>query len=132
MKTSRRGATLIECIAAGAMAVLLLSVGLQFFAAVGAHCRALRCRQVAWQEAANVLERLAERPWDALVPEKARDMALSDEAGSTLPQGTLAIEIREETAEGVPSKRIAAEVRWQSETGHTESVRLVTWRYRRP
>ncbi len=112
--------------------MLLLSLGLQFFAAMGTYGRALRWRQIAWQEAASALERLAEPPWEELVPEKAGQMALSDDARNALPQGSLSIEIRTESAEGLPAKRIAAEVRWEPQAGHTESVRLVTWRYRWP
>lgn len=114
------------------MVVVLLGVGLQFFAAAGANCRALRWRQIAWQEAANALERLAERPWQALDPENTGGIALSAEAQSLLPQGTLSVHIRAEKAGALDCKRIAAEVRWESGSGITESVRLVTWRYRQP
>jgi len=132
MKKNRRGFSLIECGAAGAMVIVLLGVGLQFFAAVGAHCQALRWRQIAWQEAANALERLAQRPWEALETEKTRDIALSEEAQGVLPQGTLSIHIRAESPDRLEARRITAEVRWEPRWGETQSVRLVTWRYRRP
>lgn len=132
MKCSRRGFSLIECGAAGAMVVILLSVSLQFFAAIGGHCRAVRWRQIAWQEAAGALERLAERPWDALDAEKVRDIALSQEGQSVLPEGTLSLRIQADKAGTLDSKRITAEVRWEPQPGHPESVQLVTWRYRRP
>ncbi len=132
MKRHRRGFSLIECGAAGAMVAALLSVSLQFFAAINSHCRAVRWRQVAWQEAAGALERLAERPWDALDAEKVRDITLSEEAQSLLPQGTLSLRIEADPASKPPSKRITAEVRWEPYAGHPESVQLVTWRYRRP
>lgn len=132
MKPYRRGFSLIECGAAGAMVVVLLSVSLQFFVAVGGHSRAARWRQIACQEAAGALERLAERPWDALDAEKTRDIALSQEAQSVLPGGTLSLHIQAEKAGTLESRRITAEVRWEPQPGHPESVQLVTWRYRRP
>lgn len=121
----------MECGIAGAILVMMMSVCLQFFAATAAERRASRWRETALHEAANALERLAARPWDSLTTEKAADVRLSDDAGQTLPEGELKIEIA--PAPGPPeAKRVAATVRWAPQPGCPQTVRLVAWRHRRP
>jgi hypothetical protein len=91
--------------------------------------RATADRQLAAQEAANLLERLSAMPLDELRSEKAKKLPLSPE-GQRLAGVQSEIEVVDvdETPKGV---QIVVSIRWEDRTGQTlPPVRLVAWRYR--
>ena len=93
MKTSRRGMSLLELITAAALLAVLLTAGLQMTGAAAAQRRAVRQRQAASLELANVLERLASRPWSELTPQQAGQERLSPAAAAMLPHAELHVEV---------------------------------------
>jgi len=128
----RKGFSLLELAVAAIVLGAILAVVLKFYAAMAAGEVAVRHRDVAAREAANVLERLWQWPWDQLTAEKAREVRLGEEAQQGLPGGELAVEISQ-PAQEPDAKRIAVEIRWRERPDAPPSpVRLVAWRYRNP
>jgi len=124
----RRGFTLIEVGVAGALLLVTMAMTAQALGWMAAERRAADRRREAVQEAANVLERLAARPWAELTPESARALRLSGPARRALPGGELAVDIAER--DGL--KRIAVTVRWRGRSGGPEApARLTAWVGRR-
>lgn len=137
----RRGFTMIELVAGAAILVGLLAVSLQFFHATALHRRTTRQREVALQELANVMERLAVIRWQDLTTEKARQVQLSDVASRSLPGATLTIEVSQpaadksaadkSAAEEPPAKRIVVALAWEDQSRRLgRPIRLSAWRYR--
>jgi len=130
MGENRRGFTLIEILAAGALLGVALVVSLRLVQVTADQGRAVRQREVAVQETVNVMERLCARRWQELTPETARKVQLSAQARDTLPGGELKIEITP-GAEQPESKRISVVVSWEDVPGRpNRPARLVAWRYR--
>ncbi len=108
----------------------MLTISLQMLSAKAAQQRSLDRRQIAAQQAANVMEHLAAVPWDELTPESARQLQLPEQAPRALPNGQLEIEISSPPEEP-DAKRVTVEIRWRNGAGKLVSpVRLVTWRFR--
>lgn len=125
-----RGFTLIEVAAAGVMLATALVITVQVLTLSSAQAREVERRQFAVQEAANLLERLAVAPWDALGSETAASQKLSTEALSRLPGGDVNVAI-ESDDEPANSKRIAVTIRWRNRSGEfTAPVRLTAWVFR--
>ena len=126
----RKGFSLLELVVAAIVLGAILAVVLKFYAAMAAREVAVRHRDVAAREAANVLERLWQWPWDQLTAEKARDLRLCEEAEQALPGAELAVEISQ-PAQEPDAKRIAVEIRWPERPDEPPApVRLVASRYR--
>jgi Tfp pilus assembly protein PilE len=130
MKTTRRGATMLEMIVAGALLGALLVICLQLCVATGTQRRAAVRRQCASLELANVMERVTARPWGQLTNTALAGEHLSPSASAQLPGAELKIEVF--AAPGAPeAKRLAATVRWQDGDGRPwQPLTLTTWRYR--
>jgi hypothetical protein len=87
-------------------------------------------RQIALQEAANLMEHLSARPWEELTPEAARSINLSRTSASSLRDGTLDVAIAPSPGDPL-AKRITIVVRWGDAAGNTAApVRLVAWVHR--
>ena len=127
----RRGYGLVELSVATLMLALAMAIVVQTAGWLVAERRGAGRRQVALQEAANLMERLAARPVDELTPELARSQALSERARAILRDGTLEVTIG--PAEGEPSARsIAIRIDWGNGSGgRAAPVRLVAWVYPR-
>ncbi len=129
---NRRGMTLIETLAAGALLAVLVLVSAQMFAALSVQQRATLNRQAALHEAANQLERLTVVPWDELSERAVADAQLSAEAQAALPGGELEITLAE-SSDLPEAKQISVAVRWQDATGMPAArVELVAWTFRPP
>jgi hypothetical protein len=86
-------------------------------------------RQVAQQEAANVLERLSSLPIESLSADRLGALELSHEARTWLPDGTLAVTATEIDTPRA-GKRIQVEVQWGTPSGAAHApVRLVGWAF---
>ncbi len=128
----RKGFSLLELVVAAIVLAAILAVVLKFYAAMVAGELAARHRDAAAREAANVLERLWQWPFEQLTAEKARQLRLGEEAREGLPGGELAVEIREPDKDP-GAKRIVVEVRWRERPDAPPTpVRLVAWRFRNP
>ena len=130
----RRGFTMIEMVAGAAILAVLLAVSMEFFHATALYRRAARQRELATQEVANLMERLAAIPWQDLTPEKGGQVRLSDAARRALPGAKLTIEVSspaDERAGEPPAKRIAVALAWEDQSRRLgRPMRLSAWRYR--
>ncbi len=127
----RRGYGLIELTICAMLFVAAMGLMLGTASWVAAERRGAERRQVATQEAANLMERLAARPFDELTPESAKRLALSDHAKASLRDGSIDVVIAA-IAGDVPARRITIEVRWRDRSGEPVApVRLVAWVHRR-
>jgi hypothetical protein len=117
----------VELTAAVVMLVGAMAVTVQLLGWLVAERRATERHERATQEAANALERLVARPWDALTPGDVKGVELPGPARDVLPGGALRAAVAEEA--GPPAlKRVAVEVRWLGRSGRAEApVRLTAW-----
>ena len=127
---TRRGMVMLEAIVAGTLLGTLLVVCLQLLSAAAAQRRAADQRQCAILELANVMERVAARPWAELTAAALAQEKLSPSAAGQLPGAELKIEISTD-AKDPDAKRITATLRWQDRSGQLVApMTLTTWRYR--
>jgi Tfp pilus assembly protein PilV len=126
-----RGYGLIEVTISSLLIVVALGLVVQTVGWLAAERRGAERRERATQEAANLMERLADRPWDELTPESARSLTLSEPAQAVLRDGTLEVAVA--SIAGPPSaKKITILVRWgDRDGGKAAPVRLVAWVHRR-
>jgi len=130
---TRRGSLLAETAMSGVMLIIAMGLVAQVVGSVATQRRAWDRRQTAVFEAANLMERLTARPFEALTTEGAKDLSLSDEASRTLPDGQVRIEIIDnDPVGGDDSKRVSLQVRWRNRAGDWDApVRLTSWVHRR-
>ncbi len=126
---------MVEMMAGAAILVALLAVSMQFLHATAIYRRATRQREVAIQEVANLMERLAAVPWQELTPEKVRQVELSEPARHELPGAKLTIEVGpspdDPSADKSSAKRIAVALAWEDQSRRLgRPIRLSAWRYR--
>jgi hypothetical protein len=128
----RRGTTFLELLAALTVLAVATALCVQLLVVTAAERRAAWQREVANQEAANLMEGLSARPWDKLTTELAADLRLSPEALPSLPGGRA--DIRIDGPSGTPeAKRIIVTIEWHTSNGVSVGpVRLVAWRYKEP
>ena len=127
---SRRAFTLLEMLAAFAVLGVLVAFCVQLLPAVARQRAAAAQRQAATQEAANLLERIAARPWDQLTPAALQGVGLSSEARRQLPGAKLQVDVFD-PAQNPAARRIAVCVQWEDRDGlPVRPARLVAWRYR--
>jgi hypothetical protein len=85
----------------------------------------LRARQVATEQAANVLEAIRLEPWQRLTPQFAATWQLPAAVARALNEGRLVVHIENESA---LVKRVSVAVHWNDDAGNAlVPVRLVTW-----
>ena len=128
---NRRGMMLLEVIVAGSLLAVLMAICVQLLSAAADQRHAADQRQCAIEELANLMERIAARPWADLTEAVAtqEQETLSASAESQLPGAELKIEIVAEPEEP-DAKRITASLRWQNRNGqYVAPLSLTTWRY---
>jgi hypothetical protein len=126
----RGGFTLWEIVAACFLLSTASLICLQFFAASAAARNALRQRDTALEEAANLMEQCALRPWDELTAATAGELKLSPQAARTLGVDTAEMKIAA-PSDDPSARRITISVGWQDRDGAAGGpVRLVAWRFR--
>ncbi len=125
----RRGFTLLECLVAAAMlGVIFVLVG-QWFSWDTFERREAWKRQLATQEAANVLERLSLTPYETLSADNLAAIKLSPETRAWLIDGALQVSVSE-TATPAHGKQLQVEIGWgRSHENPPAPVRLTTWRF---
>jgi hypothetical protein len=131
MTHTRTGSTLLEAVAGLGIMMVVGTLVAQVTVVATRQLRAGAMRQVATQEAANLLAQLvadtAERPQN----EAEATWPLSPEAAQQLTDGILHVTIDDEVAPPT-AQRIAVELSWKTTWGdEREQVRLVSWRYAR-
>ena len=127
----RRGFTLLELALTVAILAIAMGATIEVLGWIAAGRRAVERRQFAAQEAANVLERFASRPFDGVTPEAAKAVTLSDAARAALPGAELTVLV-DDRAASPDARRVAVRLRWRQRNGEWEApVRLTTWIERR-
>ena len=127
----RRGTTIVECTVAFVILTAALFSVAQMIAAVTVQQRAATQRQLARQEAANVMERLYALPDQDLKTHRIDESELSEVASRRLPGVEATATVTERDVPGA-GKRIAVEIRWTNKAGRpARPVRLVAWRFDR-
>ena len=127
----RAGFTLLEVSVAGFLLVILMAVSVQVLGWAAAERVAVERRQWAIGEAANIMERLANQPWEELTPEAAAEVEVSPQARDVLPDCEFKIEVASEPGQSSP-KRITVQLGWQRRSGQPAApVRVSSWVYRR-
>lgn len=117
----RRGASLLESLAATVLLAALLAGVAQLVTLAASSERARSQQRIAALEAANTLDRWMAASWTDLQPREAAQVALSPRARQSLPGAKLTIAI-EETADVLTTRRIVVEITRHSPAG--EEVRL--------
>jgi hypothetical protein len=127
----RRGFTLLEVSLAGLLLVVLMAITVQMLAWVASERRAADRRQWAIQEAANVMEHLAARPWENLTADHVASIELSAPARDVLPEAELQVTVVVEPDQP-NAKRLGVTVRWHPRPEQPAAqARLTSWVYRR-
>ena len=126
----RRAFTMVEVAITSLLLMIAMTVTLQVLGWVAAERRAVDRRQCAIRESANIMERLAARPWEELTAGALKDVKLSEPATRTLPGAELSVAAVDKTDSG-GSKRLSLRLRWRNRAGGWEApVRLSAWTYR--
>lgn len=124
-----RGFTLVECLVAAGMLMVVVALVAQLYMWDARERREVWRRQVARQEAANVLEQLSAGPRDAVSDEALAAIALSNEAQTWLPQGKVVV-TSTDVAKPSPGRRLDVEITWRLDSGDTSApVRLCGWEF---
>ena len=122
------GFILQEVLLAILIALAMLVGVAQLLAMVAQQRRLAQQRTAAVQEAGNLMEDLASRPWAEITAENLADVRLSDACQRRLPDATLHVDVHSEDAD---SQRISIRIDWLTTAGSQgEPVRLVAWRFR--
>ncbi|MDG3004019.1 type IV pilus modification PilV family protein [Paludisphaera mucosa] len=132
-RSARRGSLLIETAMSALMLMIAMTLITKVVASVASERRAWDRRRCATAEAANVMERLSARPFDALATGPVPGLALAPEAARALPGAELKADVvADDPAGGAGSKRIGLQLRWRNRSGGWDApVRLTTWVHRR-
>jgi hypothetical protein len=129
--TRRRGYGAFEITISAFLLVIAMGIVAESVGWLAAERRGAGRRQVAVQEAANLMERLSARPGEELTSDTARSLKLSPSTALILRDGSLDVTI-EPSAGDPSSKRITILVRWLDAVGNPAApVRLVAWVHRR-
>jgi len=119
---------IIELAVASVLLMVMMSISIELLATAVTQRRAAADQQLATQEAANLMERLAAMPFTDLQSEKVRDLPLSPE-GKQLRGVKSDVTIT--NVDGPPAAaQVVVSIRWEDRDGQLLApVRLVAWRY---
>ena len=128
-----RGATFIECMVALVILGAAIVAAAQMTVTVMGQQRQATQRQLARQEAANLMEEVFGMSDQQLTEfaSDGRDLELSETARRWLPEAVATARVA--TVEESPSgKRMQVEVRWTDKSGQpVRPVQIVAWRFDR-
>lgn len=129
----RRGALLVESVAAVIVLIAALGVTVRLLGFVASERRSAERRQFAAQAAANAMEQIAALDWDDLTPDRLAQVRLDDTPAALLPGGRLAATVHEPGESDPPGvRRVRVEVRWRGSSGQDVApVRLSAYLSRR-
>jgi prepilin-type N-terminal cleavage/methylation domain-containing protein len=126
-----RGFTMIEIAVTSLMLAIAMTATMRCLGWVAAERRAVERRQCAVEEVANLMERLAARPWGRLTPGPVDDLKLSEPAREKLPGAELTVMVDDQA--GSPgARRLSVRLKWRARNGEWEApARLTAWTSRR-
>jgi prepilin-type N-terminal cleavage/methylation domain-containing protein len=128
-----RGATFIECMVALVILGAALLAAAQMTVTVMGQQRHATQRQLARQEAANLMEEIFGLSQEGLTQwaSAGRELELSETARNWLPEAVVTAAV-DTVDESPPGKRIQVEVRWTDKSGQpARPVRMIAWRFDR-
>lgn len=126
-RRAARGFTLLECVVAAGMLMVVIALAAQLYAWDARERREVWRRQVAQQEAANLMEQLTAAPPTELSAEALKALRMSAESTAWLPNGALNATASEVTAPAA-GRRIELQITWEHASGEPAApVRLVGW-----
>jgi hypothetical protein len=122
-------------IAEVAICIVILTISMAMVAQcvvwLASERRGAERRQLAFQEAANVMEQLNTRSWESLTTDALKSISLSSAAKQGLSQAKLTVNVTP-VAGDPASKKVNVEITWQSESGQpARPLRLMSWVHRR-
>jgi len=131
--SARRGSLLAEVIMSTVVLIIVMGMTVKVLGWVAIERRAADRREQAVVLVANLMERLAARPYAEVTPDLAREYTAPAKPGPSLPDGDLKVDIAEsQPGAGRSAKRIAIQLRWRERSGEWASpVRLTSWLERR-
>jgi hypothetical protein len=132
MNDMRRGAMLLEAIAAGALLAVMLVLVLRAMSATALERRRTEHRAIALQEISGAMERAAALPAQEISPETLDRIQLSPTLDDLLPRPKLTWTVTPDDA--LPgAKHIRAVLAWQDlRGGQPADVRLDYWAFTPP
>lgn len=125
----RRGTTVLEILAAGAILGVLLVVCAQMLSRTAVQQRAISNRRAAMHMTANAMERISTLPWDGL-EQPALDAIASAVVGQGMLRGAR-LEIKVDEPDRAPrAKRIRVVATWPENSDEVQRRQVLTaWRY---
>ncbi len=121
---------MLEITASVVMLATAMTVTVQLLGSLAAERRAAERRLCAVQEVANLMERVAARPWGEVTPDGLRAVSLNPGALRALPAAELTATVDDASASR-GEKQIRIRLRWRDRSGNwTAPVRLTAWVYR--
>lgn len=125
----RRGTTVLEIVAAGAVLGVLLIVCAQMLSRTAVQQQAIANRRAALQMAANAMERARTVPWEELDAASTERIARAVVDQEMLRGGRVDIAV-DEPESSFPAKRVRAIVSWKEERDGVERKQeLTAWRF---
>jgi hypothetical protein len=132
---TRRAFTVLEVSVSTVLLLVVMSLAAQTLGLVIGQRLETERRQWALQQAVNVMDRLTVLPWENLSTDQATEVASAtvSAAISELPNGSVNVQIDDQTDGPADCKRVVVEVGWRSRPGQVPApVRLTCWRFRTP
>ena len=128
-RSARQGSTVIEMTVSLIVLTVLIGVMTQALLTISHQRRAIQRRQLALQDAANLMEEIMVLPWDDAEKERIRNFQLSDQTNDALPSATLEFDIVDEAAQP-RAKRVTITISWLNRAGQiAKPVKLTAWKY---
>ena len=123
------GAALLEATMSLAIVALVIAGVAQLLVLAAQQRRFAAQRELAVNEAANLMEQCMTLPWNQLEQVQVDETELSENSRKHLPDAALEISIQQADEGG--AKQIAIQIDWRNPAGQrVRPIRLVAWRHR--
>ena len=124
-----RGFTITESLVALVLLAAAAALMAQMLGGVAQQRRAADQQSLALQETANLMEQLFTMPYAELTPERAAELALSEQARHQLPGARLEIAVTP-GADEPGAKEVRVALRWLDRSGqYGVPLQLTAWRH---
>lgn len=122
----RPGSTLVELAAAAFIAGLLAMIAVQFLGTAAKTRRSVELRDMALQEASNILELCTSVSFDEVTDEMVAELRESEDTVTSSPARRMQITLTE--FRDPRTKKITVEINWPK-IDRVAPVRLTAWKY---
>ncbi len=119
---------MMEALIASGMLATVAILAIEMLALTAAARRAADRREVALQEAANVVERASAIPFGELSGERLGSVALSPNVAALLPEARLSLAV-EPADDELQAHHVKVEISWTSAGASEPPVRLDFWSF---